>query len=598
MAGLIESGKIKDNDFKFDIKKAPFGRRLSYTSLKDGSYLTEEGIERCQLGLFRLPRKYSAAERLPSSFFPCVMSIRPVYEGISVPYICAATPSMLEVQTEYGYVQFCYDGKDIIRIRGKKIGLRFFSIMGPHDGLTSRLDGTYQVIYDMNGEFLFVPIKGMLNIQNKWNEGKGYNNSIIIDISCGADDEFELALHFSESDTESCMLYRPFDKCVEEAGKDYEEWLSMYPEIPEKYEYIKKLAVYCIWICCVGPMGLLKNNIITYEKTDSVFAWHSAYHAMTLTKNADFSVQTFKSIFEYQDEFGQLPDMVDDRYINYLATKPPYHGVAVLYMMEKMGSRMTKEHCEALYAPLVKLHNWWSTFRDTDNDGVPQYNQGCEQSYDYSIMFSKGLPVESPDLIAYIILLEEALARLAERIGKAEEAKEWLNRSKTLLDKLINEFWDGEKFIARLSSSHEAIEFDEVDSYSPIMLGNRLPAEIVEKITEVLSDPEKYYTDIGFRATAKQYFNCKPIPGIITGATQIKLVKGLCEAGKEELVKKILTGFCDMTLEKLPMYRYLEFDPPEGFDGNILYFRDFGVCSAFSCAIFIILASLLKEISG
>ena len=597
MHRFIDSGKISDNDFTFDIKRAPFGRKLSYISIKDGTYPNEEGTERSQLGIFRLPRKYAAVERLQSQSFPCVMSIRPVYGDISIPYECTATLSMLEVRTEYGYVQFCFDSKDILRIRGSRIGLRFFSKLNAHDGFVSRLDGTHQVTYDMVGEFLFVPVNGELKIQGKWNEEKSCNEEVMLDISCGSDDIFELALHFSESDTERCPSYRSFDECVEEARKDYENWLAMYPEVPEKYEYVRKVAVYCIWTCCVGPMGLLKNNIISYEKTDSVFAWHSAYHAMTMTKDADISVRTMLSMFEYQDEFGQLPDMVDDRFINFLATKPPYHGVAVLYMLDRMGDRMTKEHCEALYTPLVKLHSWWTTFRDTDNDGVPQYNQGCEQSYDYSVMFSKGLPVESPDLIAYIVLLEEALAKLTERIGKTEESKEWLNRSKNLLDKLINEFWNGEKFIARMSSSHEIIEFDEIDAYSPIMLGRRLPAHITDKIAEALSDPEKFYTPIGFRSVKRKYFNGKPIPGIITGATQIKVVRGLCETGKKELVKDILTRFCDMTLEKLPMYRFLEFDPPEGFNGSILYYKEFGVCSAFSSVIFIILASLLKEIS-
>ena len=598
MAKFVESGKVNKNDFTFDIRKAPFGRKLSYTSIIDGKYRTEEGVERNQLGLFRLPRKYSADERMRSKVFPCVMSIRPMYDDESVEYACTAKPSMMEVQSEYGYVQFCYDSKDLIRIRGNRTGLRFFSKMNPHDGYISRLDGTCQVTYDMVGEFLFVPIKGELKVQSKWDEEKACIEDIIFDISCGLEEEFELAIHFAQSDTEPCPTYRPFDECVEEAQKDYEDWLAMYLEIPEKYEYIKKLAVYCIWTCCVAPMGLLKNNIIAYEKTDSVFAWHSAYHAMTMTKDVDFSVHTMNTIFEYQDEYGQLPDMVDDRHINFLSTKPPFHGIAVLHMLDHMGDRMTEEHCRSLYEPLVKLHSWWTTFRDTDNDGVPQYNQGCEQSYDYSVMFSKGLPVESPDLIAYIILLEEALAKLAEKMGMIEESKEWFNRSKTLLDILLNEFWNGEKFISRMSSSHEVVEFFEMDAYSPIMLGKRLPAHIVDKIAEAISDPEKYYTPIGIRSVQRKYFNGKPIPGIINGTTQIKLAAGLYEAGKTELARNILTGFCDITLEKLPMYRYLEFDPPEGFEGegSILYYIDFGVCSGLSCVFFLLLASLLKEI--
>jgi hypothetical protein len=47
------------------------------------------------------------------------------------------------------------------------------------------------------------------------------------------------------------------------------------------------------------------------------------------------------------------------------------------------------------------------------------------------------------------------------------------------------------------------------------------------------------------------------------------------------------------------MYRYLEFDPPKDMDVNasILYYRDFGVCSALSCVFFLILAGMLAEMS-
>lgn len=590
---------VKDDDVSIDIRTTPFGRRLSYISLREGLYIDEHGHECKQLGLFRLQRKYSAEERAQSQIFPGVMSIHPFHDGASALFHCTATPSMLELRTDHGYVQFCFDCKDLLRIRGKGTGLRFFSKMKAHEICIDRLDGTYQATYDMVGEFLFVPLHGKLDMHSQWDWKDACCESVTIDISPDADGEFELALHFRETDTERCPYYRPFEVCVEEAQKDFSDWLAMYPPVPAKYEGMKKLAAYCIWICSVAPMGLIKSNIITYEKTDSVFAWHGAFHAMTLQNDLDFSIETLMSIFEYQDDFGQIPDMVDDRYVNYLATKPPYHGITVLYLLDHMGDRITKEHCEAMYGPMVNLCNWWTTIRDTDNDGVPQYNQGCEQSFDYSVMFAKGVPVECPDLIAYIVLLEEALSRLAARLGRMDESERWLNRSKTLLDTLIQEFWDGEKFIARLSSSHEIIEFDEIDTYAPIMLGKRLPDVVVDKVAQALSDPEKYYTQMGFRANTEQYVDGNLLPGIITGCTQLKLVPGLVEAGKADLARDILTGFCDITLEKMPMYRYLEFEAPKGLENEIsvLYYTDFGVCSALSCVFFLILASTLAEIS-
>ena len=130
-----------------------------------------------------------------------------------------------------------------------------------------------------------------------------------------------------------------------------------------------------------------------------------------------------------------------------------------------------------------------------------------------------------------------------------------------------------------MSSSHEIIEFDEIDAYSPIMLGRRLPAHITDKIAKRFRSRKILYS-YRFQVGQRKYFNGKPIPGIIRAPLKSRL-SGIVRPAKE-LVKDILTRFCDMTLEKLPMYRFLEFDPPEGFNGSILYYKEFGVCSAFS----------------
>lgn len=589
-----KSGKVKKNDFKFEIKNVPFSRKLSFLSFSEGLAATETGSERKQILLSRMLRKYDAVER-PRS--PGLMSLRPMYDNRTIPYVCVATPSMLELDTEYGYVQFCFDNKDLIRIRGKGTGLRLFSRMKPHEACIPRLDGTYQISYDIVGEFLFVPVTGKLEFDSEWQWEQVGSEDVTVDVSPNGSGEFEIAIHYTESNTERASSYRPFEDCVEEAQKDYEDWLAMYPHVPGKYEDVKKLSAYSVWICYVAPMGIMKGNIVLFAKDNSAFSWHQAYHAMAIEKNVDLSVQIMRSMFDYQDEFGEIPDLIDDQYINILATKPPFHGFALLYMLDRMGGRLTEEHSRILYEPLSKWYEWWMTLRDTDHDGIPQYNQGCESGMDFSMMLSKGTPVECPDLISYMILLGEGLGKLAEKLGRCEEAKEWAVRSENMLDTLLKDFWDGEKFIARVSGTHEIVEVDEIEAYVPLMLGKRLPGEIVDKMAETLSDPEKYYTHIGFRSGLKQYRDGKPMPGFVSGFAQIKLIPGLYEAGKKELARDVLAGFCDMNLEKLPNFGYPEFDPPREPGQTGEGFGSFGRCSALSSAIFIVMASYLAEIS-
>jgi putative isomerase len=587
---LAESGVIKEDDFNFDIRDVPFSRKLSFLYFSEKIVPTETGAERKQLMLSRMLNRFYVSEEMSG---PDLISIRPMFDGVTVPYVCKAVPALLELNTGYGYAQFCFDNQDLIRIRGKGITLRFHAGMNPGKSGIPRLDGTFQLSYDPIGEFLFVPVKGSIDYSTEWKWKDIGSGEVVIDAMPDGSGEFELALHYHETDAERSCDYRPFMACVAEAEKDYTDWLSLYPNVPGRYEQLKKLCAYAIWICHVAPRGILKDNIILFAKDYSALSWHSAYHAMAMAENPDMAVRTMLSIFNYQDAYGELPDMVDDQYINILATKPPIQGYALLKMMERMGGGITKQHCEALYKPLVKMYQWWMTLRDTDCDGIPQYNQGCESGIDFTIMLEEGVPVECPDLLAYMILLCEALGKLAERLGRDGEAAEWFSRAKKMLDVLVRDFWNGEKFISRISTSHKIVETDTVEVYVPMMLGRRLPREIIDKMADDLADPEKYYTKIGFRSAPKQYRDGKPVPNYILGFTQIRLIPGLYEVGKKELARNVLIGFCEQNLKELPCFGYADPETP----GDNIFEKIFGKCSALSSGIFLAMAGYLSEIT-
>lgn len=73
---------------------------------------------------------------------------------------------------------------------------------------------------------------------------------------------------------------------------------------------------------------------------------------------------------------------------------------------------------DAVYDALVKWTYWWLTYRDDDNDGIPQYNHGNESGWDNGTAFSGGVPIECPDLTAYLIIQMDVLADIAGRLGR------------------------------------------------------------------------------------------------------------------------------------------------------------------------------------
>ena len=103
--------------------------------------------------------------------------------GQGLSYRATASPALLNVETEDGFVQFCFDKPDLIRIRGKKVELQFCGRIQPEEIALDCLDGTYQISYERIGEFLFVPLKGKASFvrEQKSNGHTDFTFSILPD---------------------------------------------------------------------------------------------------------------------------------------------------------------------------------------------------------------------------------------------------------------------------------------------------------------------------------------------------------------------------------------------------------------------------------
>lgn len=584
------------DELHFDVVTAAFGRGLSHLSVTEELAPTETGAERKQLTLYRGVRTYGKKDDIIRRR---KIAFRPLYDQRSLAYRLDATPDLLRIKTEFGDAQVFFDGTDVIRMRGKGISLRFFIKMGPREGAVYRPDGCCQINQLMTGEFLFVPLKGRVDFEAEWIWERKGESDVLIDVEPDAGGEFEIAVHSAEHGAVKKTAYRPMEECLEEARADYDAWYALYPPVPGRFEYLKQLCAYVVWICRVEPKGLMEVPGVLFTKptASGMFSWHQAYHAMSIANDADAGVDMLLNFFSYQDAFGELPDIYDDKYYNILATKPPFHGYSLLYMLDHLGPSITDKHCERMYGPLSKLYSFWTGLRDTDGDGVPQYNHGCESGIDNSDMFRKGVPVETPDIIAYIILLAEGLSRLAERLGLSGEAASWKEKSETLLKKLLTEFWNGKRFVARLSTTHEIVETEELEAYMPVMLGKRLPRDILNAMLEDLTDPEKYYTPFGFRSGPKQIKDGKPLPGFIGGFAQVKMLPGLWYAGEKELARSLIAGYCEKSAEGVPGFGILEFKPENMPDINDFFNTPGGGLNSLAAAMFLCLAGFLEEIT-
>ena len=365
-------------------------------------------------------------------------------------------------------------------------------------------------------------------------------------------------------------------------------------------------------MCCLEPKGVTSVPMVYMMRNGMLMramGWHQGYHAMAAWRDLDLAVDWLYSMFHLRDEFGQLPDGATAGYKVMLATKPPFQGFALSYILDRVGlDALTEEHCKKLYEPMTDWINWWRGRHDL-GDGFISYIHADESGWDDSTLFNKGLPVESADIMAFLVLLEEVCGKLAGRLGRAEERSYWTSESEKLLDLMLKTFWNGEKFVARLTKTHEVVEYDSIAAYQPIILGKRLPQPVIDRIAEAVGNPKTFFTSRCFvsESLESDYYDVNGpfMMGMIIAPVQLMMTVGLYNAGKTALALEAARRWTEMSFDLGPTTVTRDVDSPRSRvvpktlpDGAAPVFPQGGSIpggmSSWGAAVFLVLAELAE----
>ncbi|MDR0819152.1 MAG: hypothetical protein LBN43_06240, partial [Oscillospiraceae bacterium] len=389
---------------------------------------------------------------------------------------------------------------------------------------------------------------------------------------------------------------------------DFKRWCEKYPSVPAEYEQLRLFSIYIIWVCYAFPKGELKTDFVLMMRNGMLMramGWHQSYHAMALYGDIDTAVTLLESMFTLQDEFGQLPDGATHAHVNMIAPKPPFQGFALAYIIGKVGlDALTTEHCERLYAPLAKWFQWWRDFRVFN--GLFAYVHGDESGWDDASIFIKGMPTSSPDLYAFLILVTECLTKLAGNLGDSDMSAKWQKDSERLTSELLEKFWNGEKFVAIKADTGEIIDTESVALYQPIILGKRLPRDVIDKIADKIEKDFISGAGIVSEALSSPYYDSTSgafMLGLLLAPVQLMMTVGLYLAGKTDLAKRNAKDWCGDMLETGPETVTLK--APKGKNPKpyntvnpVFPFSALDVVchlSSWGAVVFIILASLLDD---
>ena len=171
--------------------------------------------------------------------------------------------------------------------------------------------------------------------------------------------------------------------------------------------------------------------------------------------------------------------------------KPPVYGWALKQIMKRhdIEKEWPRDKIEKLYLGAGRWADWFMTYRDDDGDGLPSLEHPGETGFDEVSLFRDHVQMTSPDLPAYLVLAFEAQGDLAKILKKPDaEIEAWYQKSKTLLKLMLTKMWDGEHFVGLVPYTFEKIFSGSNVHYIPIILGDRLPGPVIDKLVSDLSE--------------------------------------------------------------------------------------------------------------
>ncbi|NLF32829.1 MAG: hypothetical protein GX591_18320 [Planctomycetes bacterium] len=570
----------------FDLRIVPFSRFGSYMAVShlDADRIARRGTKDMAAGLYL--RTLHGEARSPDVFH-----MELTRDGRPVAFREEASPSVLRLVAGRGAVEMCLPQPGVLRIRGLGgVGLRLTLRPGVFVNAVPVAGGRWQVNAFINRQqYGLMPLAGELKVDAPWTVARC--ERVVADWLPGDDGTFEGAIEEFESAWTPGEHGEPFDEAVRRVDAEFAAFHDAYPPVAAEYRQAAELAAYINWMCVVEPAGHLTRPTMLMSKNwmANVWSWDHCFNAMALAEGSPhLAWDQMMVLFDAQHPVtGALPDAMNDRSMLWAFVKPPVHGWALRWMFSRNARLADTRRLKEVFAPLARWTEWWFTWRDSDGDGLPEYHHGNDSGWDNGTVFDAGLPVEGPDLAAYLILQMDVLADMAARLGRSDAADAWKRQADVLLGLLIDHSWRGDRFAVPRSGDHaEAADSHSLLPYLPLVLGRRLPEPIRRTMIESLA-AGGLLTDHGPATEAPDSPLYEPDGywrGPIWAPTTLLIVDGLLACGEADLARRLAKGFCDMAAEHGMAENY------DALTGQGLRDRAY----TWTASVFLILAAWLK----
>jgi hypothetical protein len=411
-------------------------------------------------------------------------------QGNPLDFNITTSPEMLTFQSKTGDFRLVFQDETTLVFSfpdNQTAGMRFR--IRPIHWHTTDSGGSLRHVRDA--------VYGVVNGAITRNEARMDEQGHFVEFIVQADEDCAVTLHIGNDHAPAAI---PFSAAQKNAQARWEAWFEHAPTVKE--ERREKYA-YAWWVMAnnlVSPSGYVKHQAMMPTKAFYVGAWlwDSALHAIAFRHiDPELARDQIRVMLVNQLPDGMLPDAIFDEGvvseighpIRAKVTKPPIMAWAALKVHE---THPDVDFLKEIYEPLKRENAWWFDHNDDDNDGIVQYTHPYSSGLDNSPLWDHGLPVESPDINTYLVIQMNSLAKMAELIGKNEEAKEWRRKADELTQRMIEHLWDAEAGIFNALHNEKPIPVLTPFNLYPMWTG-QLPQEINKKLLAHLQNPSEFW---------------------------------------------------------------------------------------------------------
>ncbi|MDQ0831600.1 hypothetical protein QF032_003444 [Streptomyces achromogenes] len=462
-----------------------------------------------------------------------------------------ASPGLLGWTGAAGRVDLAYESPDTVRVHGR--------------GLDLRVTAAAQALTPFGGTYFYRDPVDDAHVFTSYETGRRYRITVLsgtvtavsgsqalgagdrgLTVAAGADGSWEVAVE--ELDTARPPFRSPatFGEVREAARELFAGFADTVAPWRSAATPAAELASYVVWSATVLPAGLVTRPAVLMSKhwMDKVWSWDHCFNALALAPGCpELAWDQFSLPFDHQDDSGALPDSVTHSEVLYNFVKPPIHGWALGHLRRLLPEPLTRAQLTEAYDRLNRWTDFWLTARRAPDAALPHYQHGNDSGWDNATTFDPGRLAVTADLTALLILQLDELARLADELGFPEDARRRADTADALQAALLDELWDGERFLSRPAHGGARTPSASLLDLMPIVLGDRLPAAVRDRLAERI---EAHLTAFGLATEHPASPHYEPDGywrGPIWAPTTVLIEDGLRRAGHTRLADEISARF-------------------------------------------------------